>query len=249
MRRETARRRSGARGGGGFRRPSHDGAGGLQGRSHELGVVFLVVLLHGPASARAPMCVFSLLGPQPSELLEGPLLQFYSLTFRRLLFPDGPPATVAGFREAATREGAGGQPVATPQRAGAPKDPGPVGVGCLLQQVAVWLNRKVRGTLALVKEFHTVRATFTLDYVRAFLAVARDPGKGPTHYGKTLGIKQERASKILLDLAGYSRNSSDRLDLLKYEVDPSDYRARCYFLSGTGRELKERALAWLSFNE
>ena len=133
MRRETARRRSGARGGGGFRRPSHDGAGGLQGRSHELGVVFLVVLLHGPASARAPMCVFSLLGPQPSELLEGPLLQFYSLTFRRLLFPDGPPATVAGFREAATREGAGGQPVATPQRAGAPKDPGPVGVGCLLE--------------------------------------------------------------------------------------------------------------------
>ena len=108
---------------------------------------------------------------------------------------------------------------------------------------------KIDRVIALVKEFHTVRATFTLDYVRAFLAVARDPGKGPTHYGKTLGIKQERASKILLDLAGYSRNSSDRLDLLKYEVDPSDHRARCYFLSGTGRELKERALAWLSFNE
>src|SRR5919199_2799202 len=45
----------------------------LQGWSHELGVVFLVYLRHGPASARAPICLFSLLGPQLGKLLEGAL--------------------------------------------------------------------------------------------------------------------------------------------------------------------------------
>src|SRR5215217_8004970 len=45
----------------------------LQRWSHELGVVLLVYLLHGPASARAPIRIFSMLGPQLSELLEGVL--------------------------------------------------------------------------------------------------------------------------------------------------------------------------------
>src|SRR3712207_5540963 len=43
------------------------------GGSHELGVVFLVYLLHGPAPARATIRPFSLFGPQLGELLEGPL--------------------------------------------------------------------------------------------------------------------------------------------------------------------------------
>ena len=49
------------------------GTGKLQGGSHELGVVFLVYLRHGPASSRAPIRLFSLLGSQLGELLEGAL--------------------------------------------------------------------------------------------------------------------------------------------------------------------------------
>ena len=45
----------------------------LQGWSHELGVVLLIYLLHGPASARAPIRIFSFLGAQLGELLEGVL--------------------------------------------------------------------------------------------------------------------------------------------------------------------------------
>src|SRR3712207_1387260 len=43
------------------------------GGPHELGVVLLVYLLHGAASARATIRALSLFGPQLGELLEGPL--------------------------------------------------------------------------------------------------------------------------------------------------------------------------------
>src|SRR5215203_25170 len=55
----------------------------LQRWSHELGVVLLVYLLHGPASARAPIRIFSMLGQIAANLR--PCIEDSSRIHRRML--------------------------------------------------------------------------------------------------------------------------------------------------------------------
>jgi DNA-binding MarR family transcriptional regulator len=85
-----------------------------------------------------------------------------------------------------------------------------------------------------------------LSYQLAFLLVAMEPGHGTVHYAKKLGMHQPVISRILLEIGQKSRAGGPGLGLVAAEIDPTDLRARRYFLTPSGRALLDQITGALS---
>lgn len=90
----------------------------------------------------------------------------------------------------------------------------------------------------IVDVFRLISPRMTASYMSGFLAVARNPGCGPTEYAKMLGTIQPIASRILLELGSHSRNEGkEGLGLVDRVVSPTSLRNQQYFLTPKGRKL------------
>ena len=76
-----------------------------------------------------------------------------------------------------------------------------------------------------------------LSSARAFVEVAMNPGKGPTAYGRAMGVEQPTMSRLLLDLGPKPRYGEHRPKLVDRTSSPKDIRETEYYLTFEGYRL------------
>jgi DNA-binding MarR family transcriptional regulator len=95
--------------------------------------------------------------------------------------------------------------------------------------------RRLEVASRFVNVFRMQDSRMTSSYMAAFLAVARNPGQGPTEYAKVCGTIQPIMSRILLELGEHARQRSAGLGLVDRVPDPGNLRQQRYFLTNKGR--------------
>jgi DNA-binding MarR family transcriptional regulator len=83
--------------------------------------------------------------------------------------------------------------------------------------------------------FVAIRQTMPMQYVRAFLLVALDEGKGVTEYARQAGVGQTVMSRHLLDLGDKARDGSPGFGLVTLRQDPMNLRRHQCMLTDKGR--------------
>lgn len=89
----------------------------------------------------------------------------------------------------------------------------------------------------IVEAFRTIDHKIPASYIAAFLAVALQPGKGPTAYAQVLDTIQPIASRMLLEIGPKARHKSTPLGLVDKDVSAHSLRDHEYFLTPRGRKL------------
>lgn len=89
----------------------------------------------------------------------------------------------------------------------------------------------------IVEAFRKVDHKMPASYIAAFLAVALEPSKGPTHYAKSLGTIQPIASRLLLEIGPKARHKDEPLGLVDKDVSAHSLRDHEYFLTHKGKQL------------
>lgn len=89
----------------------------------------------------------------------------------------------------------------------------------------------------IIEAFRKVDHKIPASYIAAFLAVALQPSKGPTHYAQVLGTIQPIASRLLLELGAKARHKDESLGLVDREVSAHSLRDQEYFLTHKGAAL------------
>ena len=79
-------------------------------------------------------------------------------------------------------------------------------------------------------------------YMSAFLAVAMNPGAGPTDLARVMGTIQPIASRVLQEIGQRARHGDEPLQLVDQRISPHSGRNREYFLTTKGELLKRRIL-------
>jgi DNA-binding MarR family transcriptional regulator len=98
--------------------------------------------------------------------------------------------------------------------------------------------RRLQMLIDVVQIIRKQEPKMTTSYLVAFLAVAMDPGKGPTAYAERLGTIQPVMSRVLLEIGKKARSrETGALGLVDSEPDPGNLRQHRYFLTEKGREL------------
>lgn len=95
--------------------------------------------------------------------------------------------------------------------------------------------------LEIVNAFREIDPKMPSSYMAMFLAVAKEPGRGPTHYAETLGTIQPMASRILLEIGIKARERAEPLGLVD-RAQGEDLRSQAYFLTPKGRILERKLL-------
>lgn len=95
---------------------------------------------------------------------------------------------------------------------------------------------------AIINVFREADHKIPASYIAAFLAVALEPGKGPTHYAKSLNTVQPIASRLLLEIGQKSRHKDEPLGLVDREVSPHSLREQEYFLTHKGKAMMNNLL-------
>jgi DNA-binding MarR family transcriptional regulator len=95
--------------------------------------------------------------------------------------------------------------------------------------------RRIDIATRFVNVFRMQEARMTASYMAAFLAVAKNPGQGPTEYAKACGTTQPIMSRLLLELGSHARVREQGIGLVDREVDPGNLRQTRYFLTNKGR--------------
>ena len=93
---------------------------------------------------------------------------------------------------------------------------------------------KLKQVVDLVR---AIEARVPTSYLDAFLCVAREPGKGPTHYAKRMNTIQPIASRVLLEIGVKARERNASLGLVDRQIDPETLKRHEYFLTPKGRRL------------
>ena len=86
----------------------------------------------------------------------------------------------------------------------------------------------------IIEVFRKADHKIPASYIAAFLAVALQPSKGPTHYAQVLGTIQPVASRLLLEIGTKARHKDESLGLVDREVSAHSLRDQEYFLTGKG---------------
>lgn len=89
----------------------------------------------------------------------------------------------------------------------------------------------------IVDMFLTIDRKMPLIYVRAFMEVALNPGKGPTSYGIAIGTGQPQTSRILLEIGPQARFRQDGLKLVDQATSPDSAREKQAYLTPAGMTL------------
>jgi hypothetical protein len=89
----------------------------------------------------------------------------------------------------------------------------------------------------IIKAFRRVDHKIPASYMAAFLAVALDPAKGPTHYAQALETIQPIASRLLLEIGPKARHKEEPLGLVDKDVSAHSLRDHEYFLTHKGKNL------------
>lgn len=90
---------------------------------------------------------------------------------------------------------------------------------------------------AIINVFREADHKIPASYIAAFLAVALEPGKGPTHYAQQLGTVQPIMSRLLLEIGQKSRHRDEPLGLVDREVSAHSLRDQEYFLTHKGKAM------------
>jgi hypothetical protein len=88
-----------------------------------------------------------------------------------------------------------------------------------------------------IELFRELESRIPSSYIDAFLAVALDPGKGPTAYAKAMNTIQPIASRALLEIGPKARQKEESLGLVDRQVSALSLRDQEYFLTPKGRKL------------
>jgi DNA-binding MarR family transcriptional regulator len=99
--------------------------------------------------------------------------------------------------------------------------------------------------LSMARSFHwfdpwlRIRQTMPIQYLRTFLAVAMDEGKGVSDYQEVLRVPQSVMSRHLLDLGERDRTGvpGSGYGLIEIQMDPDDRRRHVATLTAKGRKL------------
>lgn len=85
--------------------------------------------------------------------------------------------------------------------------------------------------------FVAIRHTLPMQYVRAFLLVALNEGRGVMEYAKEAGVAQSVMSRHLSDLGYKDRNGGPGYGLLTMRMDPLNLRRHQVMLTDKGRAI------------
>lgn len=105
--------------------------------------------------------------------------------------------------------------------------------------------RKADRLERIIDAFRDIDPAMPSSYMRAFVAVAKNPGFGSSVYAKDIGTVQAVASRILLELGQKSRGGGQGYDLLDSDNDPIDFRLKRTFLTPNGRSLWRKLMGAL----
>ncbi len=101
-------------------------------------------------------------------------------------------------------------------------------------------RKAVKSLLGALDPFTDIRATMPLQYVRTFLLVALDEGKGVAEYAAKAGVSVSVMSRHLLDIGERNRHMEKGFGLITYRPNPTELRKHEVFLTDTGRALVHR---------
>jgi DNA-binding MarR family transcriptional regulator len=99
---------------------------------------------------------------------------------------------------------------------------------------------------AALKPFFKLRATMPLQYITAFLRVARKEGQTVTELARGAGISASLMTRHLADLSQKNRYHEDGYDLIESELDPMDRRTKRQRLTAKGQRLVGQLLGALT---
>lgn len=102
---------------------------------------------------------------------------------------------------------------------------------------------KARGVLDLFRQEDSAMPT---SYATAFLAVAKEPGMGVSHYARELGMLRPVVSRILLEIGVRARTGGVGMGLVDRVHGSEDLREVNYFLTDKGRKLQADIAAALA---
>lgn len=96
------------------------------------------------------------------------------------------------------------------------------------------------GILGVLDPFFEIRDTMPLQYLKAFLLVARKEGLGVVDYAQQAGVSMSVMSRHLLDIGERSRHMEKGFGLVTYRSNPMELRKHEYYLTDKGRALAYR---------
>lgn len=96
--------------------------------------------------------------------------------------------------------------------------------------------------MAVVDLFAELRQTMPLQYVRAFLLVALDEGKGVGDYAEKAGVSLSVMSRHLLDIGDRNRHMEEGFGLVTQRPDPLELRKHQAMLTPKGKALAHKII-------
>jgi len=103
----------------------------------------------------------------------------------------------------------------------------------------------LQNALKALQPFIDLRDTMPLQYVRAFMLVATDPGHNVTWYANKAGISPSLMARHLEDIGEVDRYREPGFGLVEQFVNPRDRRERLMHLTDKGRDIAHKICAAL----
>ena len=103
----------------------------------------------------------------------------------------------------------------------------------------------LKNALKALQPFFDLRDTMPLQYVRAFMLVATDPGHNVTWYANKAGISPSLMARHLEDIGEVDRYREPGFGLVEQFVNPRDRRERLMHLTDKGRDIAHNICAAL----
>jgi hypothetical protein len=104
------------------------------------------------------------------------------------------------------------------------------------------INR-IRKFNEIIQLFRDEDNKIPASYLAAFLMVAIDPNKGPTHYAQSMGTIQPVASRLLLEIGASARHKDQSLGLVDCRISATSLRDKEYYLTDKGLSLAKKISA------
>jgi hypothetical protein len=102
--------------------------------------------------------------------------------------------------------------------------------------------RKLRAALAVIETFFKFRKTMPAQYIRTFLLVALDEGRGVLEYAERAGVAQSVMSRHLQDIGPRNRKKEEGFGLVESRDNPMELRKHQLTLTPRGRALAHQII-------
>ena len=100
--------------------------------------------------------------------------------------------------------------------------------------------------MSALEAFAELRQTMPLQYVRAFLLVALDEGRGVGDYAELAGVSTSVMSRHLLDIGDRNRHMEAGFGLVTQRSDPLELRKHQAMLTAKGKALAHKVIGALT---